>query len=178
MTEKDLIQGCIKEKQIAQKALFQQYAGKMLGVCMRYARNRAEAEDILQEGFVRVFDNITKYRGDGSFEGWIRRIMVNSALKFYSKKSYSNEFPGIENYLEKSEDPTIYQDMGKKELMELISNLPDGYRMVFNLYVIEGFSHAEIAKKIGIGESTSRSQLTKARKMLQQQVLELYKPAI
>ena len=171
MTEMELIKGCIQEKKACQRELFARFSGKMMSVCMRYARNRAEAEDILQEGFIRVFDNISKFRFQGSFEGWVRRIMVNSALKFYSKKAFKQEFPGIESYHEQSTDPVIYSQLSEQELLNMVAELPDGYRLVFNLYIIEGYSHKEIGKMLKIGESTSRSQLTKARKMLQQKVL-------
>lgn len=177
MIETKLIKGCIREDKACQRELFSRLSGKMMSVCLRYARNRAEAEDILQEGFIRVFDNISKYRFEGSFEGWVRRIMVNSALKFYNKKSFKQEFPGIENYQEQSAEPAIYSQLSEKELMDLIAQLPDGYRVVFNLYIIEGYSHKEIGKMLEIGESTSRSQLTKARKMLQQQVLQRFEYA-
>lgn len=172
MTEKQLIQGCIAEKSNYQRALFQQYAGKMLTVCRRYARHDQEAEDMLQDAFIKVFNNIQKFRQEGSFEGWIRRIVVNTALKSISKSSFKKEKIGIERMPDSSEEPTVLAQLGEEELLRIIRNLPDGYRVVFNLYAIEGFSHREIAKELNIMESTSRSQLVKARRMLQKQVLQ------
>ena len=169
MTEEELIYGCIREDKAAQYALYKQYAGKMLVVCLRYARNRMEAEDILQEGFIKVFDNMSKFRGEGSFEGWIRRIMVNSAIKLYRKSSYKNE-QAIDEDHDFHEDSTIMEKLSEKELLGMIETLPDGYKLVFNLFAIEGFSHAEIAKTLGYNEATSRSQLAKARKWLQKKV--------
>lgn len=178
MTDKELIKGCIRENRQAQQMLFQKYAGKMLVVCMRYARHHAEAEDILQDGFIKVFDNISRFRMEGSFEGWIRRIMVNTALKNFRKSSFKKEQIGIETYQEDSSEPEIYSQLSEEELLKIINTLPDGYRIVFNLYVIEGYSHKEIGQLLSIQESTSRSQLVKARKLLQKKILSIFKSAI
>lgn len=178
MNEKELIKGCIRENREAQQLLFQKYAGKMLLVCMRYARHHAEAEDILQDGFIKVFDNISRFRMEGSFEGWIRRIMVNTALKNYRKSSFKKEQIGIATYQEDSSEPEIYSQLSEEELLKIINELPDGYRIVFNLYVIEGYSHREIGELLNIQESTSRSQLVKARKLLQKKILRIFKSAI
>lgn len=178
MTEKELIKGCIKENRHCQKEVFRRYAGKMLSICMRYSRHRMEAEDILQDAFVKVFDNISRFEAKGSFEGWIRRIVVNTALKNYKKKSNRNEQIGLENHLEIPKDPSVYSHLNEEELLRLVAKLPEGYRIVFNLYAIEGYSHKEIAHQLNIKESTSRSQLVKARKMLQQQIIKLQKIAV
>lgn len=178
MTEKELIKGCLKENRRCQQEVFRLYAGKMLSLCMRYARHRMEAEDILQDAFVKVFDNISKFEGKGSFEGWVRRIVINTALKNYRKKSNRNEHIGLEHHIDIPKDPTVYAQLNEEELLRLVAKLPDGYRMVFNLYAIEGYSHKEIAKTLNIQESTSRSQLVKARKMLQQQIIKLQKIAV
>lgn len=178
MTEKELIKGCLRENRKCQQELFRRYAGKMLVVCQRYARHQMEAEDILQDAFIKIFDNISKFESKGSFEGWIRRIVINTALKNYSKKSFKNEQIGVEHVPEKALAPSIYGHLHEEELMNLIGQLPDGYRLVFNLYAVEGYSHREIADMIGIQESTSRSQLVKARKMLQQKIIELQKVAV
>ena len=178
MTEKELIKGCLKENRRCQQEVFRLYAGKMLSLCMRYARHRMEAEDILQDAFVKVFDNISKFEGKGSFEGWVRRIVINTALKNYRKKSNRNEHIGLEHHIDIPKDPTVYAQLNEEELLRLVAKLPDGYRMVFNLYAIEGFSHKEIAETLNIQESTSRSQLVKARKMLQQQIIKLQKIAV
>src|SRR5688572_12006270 len=142
----------------------------MFTVCMRYARTRAEGEDMLQDGFIKVFDNISKYNFQGSFEGWVRRIMVNTALKYYSRLSFKNEQIGTENLDEGVQKADALDLIAEKELIRMIGNLPDGYKIVFNLYVFEGYSHKEIAERLNITESTSRSQLVKARKALQQKI--------
>ena len=175
LTDKALIEGCIKENKQCQKELFLRYSGKMLTVCRRYARHQLEAEDLLQDAFIRVFDKIDQFKFNGSFEGWIRRIVVNTALKNYQKSSYQKEQIGLENYEEDSLEPSVYSQLHEEELLRLIAALPDGYRVVFNLYVMEGFSHKEIAKSLNIQEATSRSQLLKARKMLQSQILKMQK---
>ncbi|MEL7119581.1 MAG: sigma-70 family RNA polymerase sigma factor [Bacteroidota bacterium] len=175
MTDKALVKGCLRADPKCQKELFRLYSGKMLFVCMRYTRHKMEAEDILQDAFIKVFENIDKFKFKGSLEGWIRRIVVNTALKNYNKKSFQNEQLGLEVQQDQPVDPTIDSSLDEAVLLKLVSRLPDGYRIVFNLYAIEGYSHKEIAEMIGIQESTSRSQLVKARKMLQNQILNLEK---
>lgn len=177
MTEKNLIQNCLKGEATSQRALFEMYAGKMMAVCRRYGRHQSEAEDIMQEGFIKVFLNLDKFTSSGSFEGWVRRIMINTALKYISKKSFQNESLGIESYqLEgRKEDPEVFSKLGVDEMMHLVNSLPDGYRYVFNLYAIEGYSHREISTMLDIEESTSRSQLVKARRILQQKITDLNK---
>lgn len=178
MTEKELIEGCIRENRMCQEEIFRRYAGKMMSVCLRYTRHRMEAEDILQDAFIKVFDNLDKFQHKGSFEGWIRRIVINTALKNYSRKSFSHEQIGVEYYPDVPVAPDVYSHLGEEVLMGLIADLPEGYRVVFNLYAIEGYSHKEIADTLGIQESTSRSQLVKARKLLQVQILKLQKIAV
>ena len=180
MTEDELIRGCIKEEAFCQKEVFNRYAGRMLGVCNRYARNNADAEDILQDAFIKIFEKIHQFKFEGSFEGWVRRIMVNTALKKYSLRRYEKEVSGYEirDRDESGMEPSAYTHLTQKELLELINNLPDGYRMIFNLYVIEGYQHDEIAEMLGIQAGTSRSQLVKARTMLQKQIIELQKVAV
>ncbi len=151
----------------------------MLSVCMRYTRHRMEAEDVLQDAFIKVFDNIHKFQFKGSFEAWIRRIVINTALKNYQRKSFREEQIGLE--LENADlpiEPSIFAHLHEEALLELIAQLPDGYRVVFNLYAIEGYSHREVADMLGIEEATSRSQLLKARKWLQVQVMKLQKIAV
>ncbi len=158
--------------------LFEQYAGKFMTVCLRYANDAMEAEDMLQEGFIRIFNNIHQFKFEGSFEGWMRRIVVNVALKHLQKKKLQfseikenhADIPAIQAY--------AYNHLGEEEILKLINQLPEGYKIVFNLNVIEGYSHEEIAKLLNIQPSTSRSQLVKARKMLQQQILQLQKIAV
>ncbi len=178
MTEYELIKGCIKQDSACQRLLFEQYAGKMMTVCLRYAHDSMEAEDMLQEGFIRVFNYIGQFKFEGSFEGWLRRVVVNTALKHLQKKRLSfteindnnQQAPRLESY--------AYSNLGEEELMKLITQLPAGYRTIFNLNIIEGYSHEEIAKMLDIQPSTSRSQLVKARKMLQNQILNLQKIAV
>ncbi len=175
VTDKELIQGCLREDKASQKALFLKYAGKMLTVCRRYARHEMEAEDLLQDSFIKVFKNIQKFSGEGSFEGWIRRIAINTALKNYKKHSYQKEQIGLENYQDQVEQPKAIAKLGEEELMQMITDLPDGYRVVFNLYAIEGYSHKEIGELLDIKESTSRSQLVKARRLLQTKIVNRQK---
>ena len=178
LTEKQLIVGCKRRLAKYQKEVFDRYAGKMLSVCKRYARHHMEAEDMMQDGFVKVFRYIDTFGDKGSFEGWIRRIMINTSLKHCSKSSFKKESIGIETMPDNSVNPDVFSKIGTDELLELIQTLPDGYRIVFNLYAIEGFSHKEIAETLGVGESTSRSQLVKARRILQKKVEELAKIAV
>ena len=142
-------------------------------VCLRYARSKADAEDILQDGFVRLFQNIHQYKSEGSFEGWIRRIFVNASLKKYQTKKWSMEQSGIEHISEEKVEPGIIDALSEQEIIGLIGQLPEGYRIVFNMYVIEGYSHREISELLGINEATSRTQLLKARKQLQQKICKL-----
>ncbi len=147
-------------------------------ICLRYAQDHMEAEDMLQDGFIRIFANLHQFKFEGSFEGWMRRVLVNVCLKHIQKKRIQfSEIVEDTNDTIKV-DATIYQHLGADELLRLISQLPKGYRIVFNLNVIEGYSHEEIAVLLGIQASTSRSQLVKARKMLQNQIIELQKIAV
>ena len=170
MDEKKLIQACIKEKKSAQRYLYDLYAPKMYYVCLRYARHELEAQDMLQDGFIKVFDNISNFKSNGSFEGWIRRIMVNTSLNYCRKSSFKQEQIGIEDYQDTIVKSKAVSNLSEKELLAVIQQLPDGYRMVFNLYVIEGYSHKEIGEMLNITESTSRSQLAKSRKWIQNEL--------
>lgn len=178
MTEYELIKGCIKHDHTCQRLLFEQFAGKMMTVCLRYAHDSMEAEDMMQEAFIRVFNYIDQFKFEGSFEGWVRRIVVNSALKHLQKKRLSFTEIKDDNQQSPRIDSYAYSNLGEDELLKLIHQLPDGYRTIFNLNVIEGYSHEEIAKMLEIQPSTSRSQLVKARKMLQNQILNLQKIAV
>jgi len=180
LTEDELINGCIRENAACQKEVFNRFASQMLGVCHRYARNSADAEDILQDAFIKIFKKIGQFKFEGSFEGWVRRIVVNTALKKYSLVRYDKEFSGltISESQEGQSDPVAYSQLTEKDLLELINSLPDGYRLIFNLYVIEGYQHEEIATMLGIQPGTSRSQLVKSRMMLQKKILQLQKVAV
>lgn len=147
----------------------------MYAVCLRYARTPADAADILQEGFVKVFTKLEQFQFQGSFEGWIRRIMVNTALRTYQRQRFDQETSGYERLPEMPVDSDAIGLLSEAELLKMISKLPDGYKIVFNLVAIEGFSHAEVAESLGIQESTSRSQLTKARRWLCEQFEVMHK---
>ena len=147
------------------------YAPKMKGLCFRYIGESEIVKDIVQDGFIKVFTHLDQYKSDGPFEQWVRRIMINTAIKNSQRKSFQNEFAAGEELPESQELPEIIDRMSETELLQLINDLPEGYRMVFNLYAIEGFSHREISEVLKIEESTSRSQLVKARKVLQEKVI-------
>jgi RNA polymerase sigma-70 factor (ECF subfamily) len=146
--------------------IYHLYSKKMYGVCLRYARNAEEAKDILHDGFLKVFSSLDNYKGTGSFEGWIRRIMVNTAINTYRLYSSRCFFVDDESEIEIADEITIDDNISHSDLIKHINSLPDGYRIVFNLYVIEGYKHSEIAEMLGITESTSKTQLFKARKLL------------
>jgi len=167
-SEQKIIQECRRKNPRYQKLLFEQYAAKMLGVCSRYFFDKNEAQDALMEGFVKVFSNIDKFRGEGSFEGWIRRIMVNTSLNIYRKNLKHYYHDDISESQERIEDSNqSYDHLQVQDMLKLIHSLPPGYRLVFNLFEIEGYSHKEIADKLEISENTSKSQLRKARHKLQ-----------
>lgn len=170
LTERELVQGCLGGDRRCQDALYTRYARRMYAVCLRYARHQLEAQDLLQEGFIRVYEKLSAFRMEGSLEGWIRRIMVHTAINQYRKKSVQQERFGLEHLPESPVEPLALDHLGEQELLALVAELPDGYRHVFNLYAIEGFDHAEIASLLGCGVSTSRSQLSKARNYLQTRI--------
>ena len=175
MDEKKLIEQCLAGDRASQKLLFERYGPKMLAVCRRYSRHQLEAEDIFQDAFIKVFKKLHQFENRGNLEHWIRRIMINTAIKYLKKSFVKNEMTGLENMPDGKVNPDAVSQLSEQELMDLIDTLPDGYRLVFNMYAIEGMSHREIAEQLGIGESTSRSQLVKARKLLQSKVKELQK---
>ncbi len=175
MTEHQLINGCISNDAHCQQLLFERFAGKMLSVCLRYATDRMEAEDILQDSFIKVYRNISQFKFEGSFEGWVRRIVVNTALKYCQKKKMKFEEVKPESNQAGGLEPSAYNHLNETELMKLIHQLPDGYKLVFNLHIIEGYSHEEIAEMLNIKDSTSRSQLVKARRYLQNEILKMQK---
>jgi RNA polymerase sigma factor (sigma-70 family) len=175
LTERELIEGCLKKNSKSQRRLFELYAGKMMTVCRRYANAHTEAEDMLQESFIRIFSNIAQYRFEGSLEGWIRRIVIHTALRVLQKKKI--RFAEINDDLDIEQSTSVdgITSLSAEELLKLISALPEGYRIVFNLYVLEGYDHNEIAAMLDINAATSRSQLSKARKVLQTQIENLIK---
>jgi RNA polymerase sigma factor (sigma-70 family) len=169
LSEDELINGCVAEKPAAQSFLFKKYAGKMLAVCSRYASDRDEAEDILQEGFVKVFLHIAKFKRESSLETWITRIMINQALTHIKRNSHSRDNLNIEelqfDIVDDDGNKTL-QHLSGKDLIGMIQKLPEGYRAVFNLYAIEGYSHKEIGEMLNISENTSKSQFSRARQVL------------
>jgi RNA polymerase sigma factor (sigma-70 family) len=167
------MEGCKAGNRKMQEALYRQTSTKMLALCMRYAKDRMEAEDVLQMGYVKVFQKINEYRSDGSFEGWIRRIMVNTAIESYRKSVRSLNVVPIEDAYEQPSTGFDFHNLGMQDLTRLIQQLADGYRMVFNMYVIEGYSHQEIAAQLGITEGASKSQLSRARAVLREEILKM-----
>jgi len=173
MTEQKAIEGCKRDDRISQKYLFDAYSDGMLVVCMRYVKNLPDAEELMLNGFFNFFKAIDRfvYNGNGSIGAWLKKIMVNECLMFLRKKD-GLKITEEENAGEIAADDGIVERMSAGELFQLIMELPSGYRTVFNLFVVEGYSHKEIAKMLGITEGTSKSQLNKARVMLQKKVLE------
>ncbi len=163
-----LVKGCIDGDPVSQKKLYERFSKKMMGVCLRYADNYEDAQDILQEGLIKVFKNIDSFKGSGSLEGWIRRIVVNTALATYRTSNPLRLSKGSEEleYIPAADDD-ILGSISVKDLLNIIRKLPSGYRVVFNLYAIEGYSHKEIAEQLDITESTSKSQYSRARSLLQ-----------
>ena len=162
-----LIRDCLKGKPAAQKMLYQEFAPAMLGACYRYTKSLQDAEDVLQEGFVRVFRFLSQYKQEAELGAWIRRIMVNTALNYLKQsKRYQNDllFDKVDLHVVSHNDPET--QLNAKELAELIRQLPTGYQTIFNLYAVEGFSHVEIGQMLGISENTSRSQYMRARHLL------------
>src|SRR4028119_1715782 len=180
MTEEAILQGCLQNKPSAQKELYQKYSSKMLGVCYRYGHNREDAEDMLQEGFIKVFSQIHTFENRGSLEGWIRRIIIHTCINNLKKNKKFNESVDIIHattaQVREESIPSIIQ---AKQVVECIRLLPIGYRTVLNLYAVEGYSHREIGTMLDIEESTSRSQYTRAKAMLEDILIKkkiIYKP--
>ena len=168
MTEELMLAGCIRNNAAAQEALYNRFSPRMLGVCYRFAKNREDAEDMLQEGFIKVFTQIHKYRNEGALEGWIRRIIVHTCINILKKnKKFSESVDIIHANSIHIKEEVIPSIMQAKQVVECIRSLPIGYRTVLNLYAIEGYSHKEIAGMLDIEESTSRSQYTRAKAMLE-----------
>jgi|SRR5690606_20391909 len=165
-----LLEGCINNDRKSQEMLYQSFAPKMMTVCLRYADSQYEAEEILQLGFIKLFNGMKSFAGKGSFEGWVRRIFVNTAIETYKKKTIMKSFDALDG-----EDQTFLQSFDPdritvQELLNMVQELPAGYRLVFNMYSIEGFSHKEIAERLNISEGASKSQLSRARTRLQQKI--------
>lgn len=170
----ELVDACLKGIPSAQKSLYDQFSSKMFGVCLRYAKNEEEALDILQDGFVKVFQKLDKFKKEGSLEGWIRRVIVNTALDQIrkNKKEQGNvALDKVEFMVSRNE--YIIENLMAEDLLNILQQLPDGYRTVFNLFAIEGYSHKEIAEELGVTENTSKSQYSRAKSYMQK-LLENY----
>ncbi len=170
ITESDLIQGCLQGDRRMQEELYRRYAPKMYAVCLRYAGNAMEAEDILQEGFIKIFKKLSSFRGDGSFEGWIRRIFVNTSIEHFRRKNYLQPVTEKEENTIEGKYLSVLDTLAERDILDLIQQLSPGYRTVFNMYVIEGYTHKEIGEMLGISEGTSKSQLSRAKVILQDMV--------
>jgi len=176
VSEKNLVKGCQKGKAKFQRLLYEHYAPKMLGVCMRYFHSKDEAQDALQDGFVKVYTKIENFRGQGSLEGWIRRIMVNTSLNLLRDNLKHAFHADVDDVKVQIADPSVdYDHFHVEDIMKLIQGLPKGYRIIFNMYEIDGYAHKEIAEELKISVNTSKSQLLKARRYLRRELELLHK---
>jgi len=165
-SEAQLIESCISGDRKSQKQLYDLYAPKMFAICLRYAKNQMDAEDVLQDGFVKLYNNLHRFRGEGSFDGWVRRIFVNTAIEHLRRKNLNTTGgDGLENTVVDRHKNAL-DNLYEKDLIKTSNTLSEGYRTVFNLYAVEGYSHKEIASQLGITESTSKSQFSRAKALL------------
>jgi RNA polymerase sigma factor (sigma-70 family) len=171
-TDKELIETCLKDNPKAQKMLYDTYSSVLFGICLRYSKNEEEAQDILQDSFIKIFTKLDTYQFTGSFEGWLKRIVTNTSIEYYRKKITMEHLEeiGFNPYLAIDSD----RGLEVEELLKMIQELPEGYRMVFNMYAIDGYTHGEIATKLNISEGTSKSQLSRARAYLQRKFKEKF----
>jgi len=176
--ETELIQGCQRHNRQAQQALYRTYSGKMYSLCCRYVKDRMDAEDVLVTAFTKIYEKINQYKGEGSFEGWIRRVVVNESLTYLRKHKNMYLEMDIEAAAYEPDYHKLENQLEADDLMKMIEELPVGYRTVFNMYAIDGFSHLEIADLLGISENTSKSQLSRARALLQKKLAEIEKELI
>ncbi|MCC8089473.1 MAG: sigma-70 family RNA polymerase sigma factor [Rikenellaceae bacterium] len=173
MTEEQLIERCRNKDAEALSKLYEKYSSKMLGICYRYVNDLDIAHDLLHDGFITVFSKIADFRGEGSFEGWLRRVFVTTSLGYLRKNKSLKEAGNTDDMRNISgNDPSALEKMSAEELISIISSLPDRYRTVLNLYAVEGFSHKEIAELLNISEGTSRSQYARAKTLLNKKILE------
>jgi RNA polymerase sigma factor (sigma-70 family) len=172
-SESQLITALKRNESRAQKVVYDRYSGKMMAVCVRYIANRSDAEEVLIDGFMRAFERIEQFREEGSFEGWLRRIMVTESLMFLRRnKAWRQEIP-LDHLTTEPDYEWADTTLETNDLLRLIGQLPEGYRTIFNLYAVEGYSHQEIAQELGISEGTSKSQLSRARAWLQAGLVKL-----
>lgn len=174
MTEEEIIQGCKNQSRRHQEALYRKYSRKVYSACYRYASSEAEAEDMMQEAFIKIFRNIEKYKPTGSFEAWIKRVSINVAIEIYRRAKRIVYIDSYDHVPEPSFDPNTLGKMDADQIHSLINQLPEGYRIIFNLYAVEGYTHVDIAEMLGIAEGTSKSQFSRAKahlvKMLNSQM--------
>ncbi|MCB0853505.1 MAG: RNA polymerase sigma factor [Bacteroidetes bacterium] len=170
--EEEIIEGCLKGNRKYQKLLYERYYGSMLVVCMRYTNDREEARDVLHEGFIKIFRNLKKFKRGTNLGAWIRRIMINTAIDHYRKSAKRPNLVEINQAIHETDMHDVVADLGAEEILSMVQKLSPAYRTVFNLYVIEGYSHKEVGKLLGISEGTSKSNLAKARAKLQAMVLK------
>lgn len=174
---KEIIEGCVRGEKRGQDQLYKKFSSLLFGICLRYAKNKMEAQDVLQDVFVKIYQNIHTYHHDGSFEGWLRRIAVNTSITYYRRNLKHAFQEDVDDLIHRKEDPLQMEDLEftKEEMMLCIAKLPAGYKTVFNLYVIEGYMHKEIADMLEIDVNTSKSQLSRAKNYLQRELAEISK---
>lgn len=172
ISDSDLIKGCLDGDSWMQEALYTRFAPKMYAVCLRYANNNDDAKDLLQEGFIKIFRNLDRFRAEGSFEGWVRRVFVNTSIEHYRRKITLFSTSEKEEALIEDDSSNGLDKLAEKDIIKIVQTLSPGYRTVFNMYAIEGYSHKEIGSILGISEGTSKSQLARAKGILQKKVEE------
>lgn len=174
MTDEQLVKKCLEKDALAQKQLFEFYSKRMMGVCLRYSKDKGEAQEVLQIGFIKVFEKLTLYNGKGSLEGWIRKVVVNTALDNIrkNKKFMDNVEMDKVDFQLQNDDVSGYEELKAQDLLKIIQAMPTGFRTVFNLFAVEGYSHKEIAEELNISVSTSKSQYSRARVYLQKVLIE------
>ena len=170
LLDSDLIKGCISGDRRMQELLYKKFSPKMYAICLRYAGNTDDAQDLLQEGFIKIYKNLEKFRNEGSFEGWMRRVFVNTSIEHFRRKVNLNSITETEEKGIEDSTWNVLDSLAEKDIIQLIQELSNGYRTVFNLYVVEGYSHKEIGDMLGISEGTSKSQLARAKMILQKKV--------
>jgi RNA polymerase sigma-70 factor (ECF subfamily) len=171
-SESDIIKGCLLKDRKMQEMLYSRFSSKMYAVCLRYCKDAEAAQDLLQDGFVKIFNNLDKFRGEGSFEGWVRRIFVNTSIEHFRRSVKNYTVSDTENVVIEDTSLSALDNLAERDIINLIQELSPGYRQVFNMYVIEGYSHKDIGDILGISEGTSKSQLARAKGILKKRVEE------
>jgi RNA polymerase sigma factor (sigma-70 family) len=170
----EIIKGCISGKPEAQEALYKKFSSKLFGISLRYTKDYSAAEDVLQEAFIKIFNNISGFKGTGSFEGWMRRIVINTALERFRRHFQMYSISDVSENEESFKYNHILTDIAAKDLLKLVQDLPAAYKLVFNLYAIDGYTHKEIGEILNISEGTSKSNLSRARKLLQNKIQDRF----